>query len=161
MAVIVTRGRFRLTDDGNMEPVDDCALVLADEFDGDPLQSDLTTPGDLVPFKPGADVTYLGDIHAVEPQDSILAGIQIDDHVAVLRGCGPRVWHHTGSGWALSKPDPVQSVAISYRLASGGRYIGDSEGRVDPHNPIGPGVIDPDHTPRDKEFSAPSVGQRT
>ncbi|APX11590.1 DUF2169 family type VI secretion system accessory protein [Tateyamaria omphalii] len=157
MAVVVARGRYVVQPDGSLDAADRPELILSDVFEGGPQDSDMLVASDLVPFKPATDVTYLGAIHAAEPSDAILAGIQIGDHVAVLRAVGERSWICDKDTWHLTQPDPIQQADLTYCHASGGRHIGDPDGQVDARNPIGPGVISLDHTPTDAQIPAPRI----
>lgn len=102
----------------------------------------MVAPGDLAPFKPAADVT-------------------VGERSAALRVHGPRDWETALSfvtpTWRLGAAKPVPSVALDWRLAAGGRVIGDPEGAVDDRNPIGPGMLDEALTRRGRPFRAPQI----
>ena len=160
MAVIVARGRFRLVSGGAMEPLDAPDLVLGDGFAGNPQKSDLLSASDLVPFKPATDLTCLGTLHAPEPQRAIVGGLRVGSHTAIIRGTAPRQWVYANGSWHLTDGGSITEIDLTYTSASGGRLIGDPQGRVDPRNPIGPGLIDPDHTPTDLEIEAPRIDSK-
>ena len=160
MAVIAARGRFRLVSGGLMEPLDAPDLVLNDRFAGNPHSSDLLAVSDLVPFKPATDLTCLGTLHAPEPQRAIVGGLRVGRHTAIIRGTAPRQWIHAGRSWRLTNSGAITEIDLSYTSASGGRFIGDPHGRVDPRNPIGPGLIDPNHTPTHLEIEAPRIDSK-
>lgn len=159
MAVVAVRGSFLVGPGGALELAETQQIVLADEFAGDPQKSPLVRLSDLVPFKPGTDVTFLGSAHAPQgqPLASISAALSIAGRRVEICATGPRQWRAVQDSWILSEPEPVDVVPVCYTLASGGRIIGDPEGTVDPRNPIGPGLIDPDVTPRNRDFPAPRL----
>ena len=157
MAVIAMRRRFWFELGAPMAALARPELALSDRFAGDPQTSDLLTASDLVPFKPATDITVRGTLHAVKPQAHILAGLQIGRHIAILRATGPRAWVYDRNRWRLTESAPAQTAPLSYRAASGERVIGDPEAGVDPRNPIGPSLVDPDHTPREREIEAATI----
>ncbi|RAP39468.1 hypothetical protein BYZ73_20340 [Rhodovulum viride] len=132
------------------------ALVLADEFAGDPHREPMLKAGDLVPFRPGADITVIGSAHAPEPAREFEAAIRVGPLTKRLRLTGPRHWVHDGR-WRLSEPEPVSEVPLSWRLASGGRIVGDPDGDADPRNPIGAGIVHPLYTSEKLEIPAPQI----
>lgn len=159
MACIAVRGSYVFGEQGRIGLQEQQDMVLADIFEGDPHKTPLLKPGDLVPFKPSTDVTILGSVFAADGEAApVLHGsIQINDFKAQLRACGPRHWAHAQDSWQLSEPEPITEVPLSYTLASGGRVIGEPDGLVDPRNPIGSNLIDPDFTPADKTYPAPQI----
>lgn len=156
MAVVAARARLRVDPDGQQYYEPEQALVLADEFDGDPHQSAMTRCNDLIPFKPAADVTLRARLQAAEPAERLLGAVQVDGQYAELRGRGARHWVHD-KRWRLTRPEPIAALDIDWTLASGGRIVGDPDGGADPRNPIGTGVIHPDFTPKTVEVPAPQI----
>lgn len=156
MAVIVARGRIRVDPDGSQFFVEGTELVLADEFSGDPHKSSMLRGNDLIPFKPFADITLKATLQSSEPAEFITGEIHIGDVSASIRGCGSRYWYYD-RGWKLSTPKPISELSLCYTKSSGGRYIGDPDGRVDPRNPIGSGVIDSEYTPQTLDIPAPQI----
>ncbi len=60
--VVSVRGTFRVEPGLALATADDQeAFQWEDVYDGDPQQRPLLRQSDLVPFKPGTDVTVLGD----------------------------------------------------------------------------------------------------
>ena len=155
MAVVVARARVRVDPDGT-QYLEEGDLALADRYDGDPHAAPMIAAGDLVPYRPFADVTVRGALHAPEPRARVEGGIAVGGRTVRLRGCGPRTWHHDRI-WRLSEPEPVAEVPLDWRLAAGGRIVGDPDGGVDPRNPIGPGIIHPDYTSERIELPAPRI----
>lgn len=160
MAVCSVRGTYEVSPSGALRLASAQDLVLADEFDGDPQKGPLVKPNDLVPYKPGTDVTFLGSAFAPHGQAAPLfnASIQIMDHWKTVRLSGPREWvAEETDGWRLSRPEPVKAAPICYTKASGGRMIGDPDGTVDPRNPIGCNLIHSDFTPTGRNYPAAQI----
>lgn len=156
MAAVVVRARLMLHADGNVTFADAQDLILADAFGTDPHRSSMTEVGDLVPFRPAADVTVRGSLHVSEPATVLTAGIMVDAQSAVLRATGPRQWHYD-KRWRLGDPDKVTEVSLCYTLTTGGRIIGHPDGEVDARNPIGAGVIDPAFAPKSVALRAAQI----
>lgn len=163
MAVVTARARYDLYADGRLELAGEQALVLSDEYEGAPATTPLLRAGDLVPFRPRADVTVLADAFAPGGRmaPSWTVGIRIEGFQQVLRIFGPRRWLPVGegpaAGWRLEEPQAVVGTALDPRFAAGGRVFGDDTGEVDPRNPIGVGTIDARVTPRGRAYPAPLI----
>ena len=156
MAVISARGRIRIEPDGSQYFIEGTELVLADEFTGDPHKTSMLQCNDLIPFKPFADITLKAKLQSAKPSQFLQGEISLGDTHAVIRGCGPRHWFYD-RGWKLSNPEPISELGLCYTKTSGGRYIGHPDGKVDPRNPIGTGVVDSDYTPITVELPAPQI----
>ncbi|WP_437730043.1 DUF2169 family type VI secretion system accessory protein [Sorangium sp. So ce1335] len=159
MAVLAVRAEFLLSAEGRLSPAPDQALVLSDEYEGAPQATPLLRVGDLIPWKPAADVTLLGEAHAPfgEPARAWTVGVRVGEHARALRVHAPRTWEPDSGRFRLVEGEPVARAPIDYRSAAGGPVIGDPEGNVDARNPIGAGVIDRHHTPTDRALRAPTV----
>lgn len=163
MAVAVVRASYLLTPDGALTLAGDQRLVLSDEYDGPPATSPMTCVSDLVPFKPGADVTACADSFAPHGEAARMwtAGLRIGERSHVLRCHGPRRWMRRNGAasplWDLSEAEPALSIPVDYRLAAGGRVIGDPRGEADAGNPIGAGLIDPRVTSPYFDYEAPRI----
>lgn len=155
MAVVVARARIGVEPDGS-QFIDESELVLADSFEGDPHRTPMREASDLIPFKSGADVTLKATLHAPEPREQLHAAIRLGDLYTEFRGHGARHWYRRRK-WRLSPPEPVAQVPLCWSHASGGRVIGHPEGDADRLNPIGPGVIHPEFTPKSIEVPAPQI----
>ncbi|PTW39768.1 DUF2169 family type VI secretion system accessory protein [Rhodovulum kholense] len=156
MAVVAARARFEMRD-GQIFYSGQQELVLADEFEGDPHRTPMLRASDLIPFKPAADITVLGRIQAPEPASELRAGLRVVGKAeAHLRACGLSDWYYD-QGWRRSSHEPVQDVPLDWRLASGGRMVGEPDGAVDPRNPIGAGMIHPDYTSEKLRITAPQI----
>lgn len=147
MAVVSVRARYDIAAEGRLRLADAQQIVLNDVYEGDPQRTPLLQVGDLIPFKPCADVTLLGS--ACAPTDRAAetweVGLSVGSYATRLRVHGPRSWEPAFKmlkpTWKLGRATPTRSVPIDYRLAAGGRYLGDPEGRLDDRNPIGPGLL--------------------
>lgn len=163
MAVTAVRARYHLAAGGELLLADKQEIALNDVCEGDPYQTPLVRVGDLVGYKPAADVTVLGTAFA--PSGIAAASwsvkIAVGTHEASLRVHGPRQWEPTfrllKPTWKLGPAAPVASVALDYRLACGGRFAGDPDGASDQRNPLGPGLIHADWTPWGKALRAPQI----
>lgn len=163
MAVVALRAGYDLYPDGTIEKAARQDLCLADIYDGPPQIAPLVRVSDLVPFRPTADVTVLGDAFAPDGRSmpNWEVGVQVEKHAHVLRVNGPRNWQPSSNRraptWTLDQAKPVDRVALDYRLAAGGRVIGHPTGEVDARNPIGVGIIDPTITSHLSLYAAAQV----
>jgi hypothetical protein len=136
-------------------------VLLADTYDD---LGQLLDPADFVPYKPGTDVTVLANAHTPsgQPERTWTVGIEIAGRSKNLRVYGPRFWiPQDAGGWAMGEADPVLSVPLTWRNAFGGPIPrpANAEGPQDRYrfNPLGPGLLDPNHSPRDRPSPAPCV----
>lgn len=159
MACIAVRAEMVFGEDGQIHFSDQQEIILADKFEGDPQKTPLVTPGDLVPFKPGTDITFLGSIHSGDQSEKqvLEASLKIGNHTRSIRASGPREWIADGDSWHLSDLERISELPLCYTKASGGRLIGDPSGRVDPRNPIGPNLIDVQFSPRGRNYPAAQI----
>jgi len=173
MVVIAARGTFDLLADGKLQIAEQQALVLKDVFDGRPLSTPLVRAGDLIPFKPAADVTVLANAHSPDgrPAWHWPVGVSVDktvDHV--LRVHAPRAWKWNREGllgrWKLDyTAKGATEVPLDYRYSFGGVLNGDPnvDGKnivamPDQRNPIGRGPIARDNNvKRDIDYPAAQI----
>jgi hypothetical protein len=156
--VVSVRGTFVHVQDGRaawyqeQEP-----FQWQDRYDGDPHMTMLLRQTDLTPDKTGTDVTFLGRSFAPEGRAGTwTCGIEIGAVRKTLHVTGPRQWEpliqkarwpfQHGEvkvvGWRLGEPDPVDSVAMDWALAAGGRSsFSSDEDEPDPRNPLGRGRL--------------------
>ena len=163
MAVICVRATFDLMPDGALVPANKQEIVLTDVYEGDPHRTPLIRVGDLIPYKPAADVTLIGTAYAPggRPAKSWEVAVAVGTHEVRLRVNGPRQWEPTlrllRPTWKLGTPAPVTSVPLDYRFAAGGRFVGDPDGTSDPRNLIGPGILHEDWSRPGKPLRAPQI----
>lgn len=159
MACVAVRADYIFGDDSKIRLSEQQEILLADEFAGDPQKTPLIRPGDLVPFKPGTDITYLGSAYSADgsEQPFLTGTIRINDITRTIRACGPRQWVADGDSWFLSDPEPVSELPLCYTKSSGGRLIGDPDGTVDPRNPVGPNLISTAFTPKGRNYPAAQI----
>lgn len=129
--VVAVRGTFVHAQDAAMglgrpqEP-----FQWEDLYEGDPHTTPLLRQGDLVPGKPGTDVTFLGSSHAPQGRaaGTWTCGLRLGPVHKTIRVFGPRAWTpqvrqrwagwHANApreeiaGWELSEPEPVRAVAV-------------------------------------------------
>ncbi|AFL51195.1 hypothetical protein ABIE78_002995 [Sinorhizobium fredii] len=139
-----------------------------DVYEGDAHSTALLRQSDLVPEKPGTDVTFLGSSFAPGGKlaqswtAEIRIGVRLHKRLLVT---GPRQWlpqtRLTWSGlfardpkplltgWTLGEPEPVGQVDLTWAKAFGGPVTGTEEegAPADVHreNPLGPGLLDITH----------------
>ena len=163
MAVICVRATFDLSADGALKLAEQQEIILNDIYEGDPHRTPLLRVGDLIPFKPAADVTVLGNAYAPggHAASSWRVGVSVGTHETWLRIHGPREWEPTlrylKPTWKLGAAEAVTKVPLDYRLAAGGRFVGDPEGTYHLDNPIGPGILHADWSRVGKSLRAPQI----
>ena len=163
MAVICVRATFNLMPDGALVPANSQEIVLSDVYEGDPHRTPLIRVGDLIPYKPAADVTLIGTAYAPggRPATNWEVGLAVGTHEVRLRVHGPRQWepttHFLKPTWKLGASEPVTSVPLDYRYAAGGRFVGDPDGNCDPRNLLGPGILHEDWSRLGKPLRAPQI----
>ncbi|MEM7497551.1 MAG: DUF2169 domain-containing protein [Pseudomonadota bacterium] len=150
-------------------------FLWEDVYEGDPHATPLLHQGDLVPGKPGADVTFLGKSYA--PGGAAKAWtcrLSVGPVERRLHVTGPRRWQPVRgrsllggedprsrvAGWALSEPEAVTAVPMDWRQAYGGAVPGSGEdgpAEVDPRNPLGCGIAGPREVWVDAPRPAPQI----
>ena len=168
--VVTLRGTFEHMQDGTACWCDEqMPLQWQDAYEGDPHETPLLHQGDLVPEKAGTDVTYLGVSHAPGgSQQNWRCAIDIGPVRKALHLNGPRHWQPVMrrarwpfrrqdeiTGWQLGEANPIDSVAMDWRLAAGGRE--EPEADPDPRNPIGCGRIGPSENWQNRPVPAPQI----
>ena len=185
-AVMIVKGTFDLHPEQVKIAADQQLPVLADHYYGEPETSSLVMEGDLVRYKPGADIYITG--HAYRPREAAgnewlaqiaVAQTQVRDSaqhktgdVLTLRHTlhlhGPRFWEIGFlGGWRLSPAETVSAVALQYELAFGGQFERKVKVSaqhpngvvVDAYapNPVGIGYYQIDSMERGKRYPAPQI----
>ncbi|MFP7675831.1 DUF2169 domain-containing protein [Marivita sp. S0852] len=136
------------------------AFQWQDSYENDPYTSPLVIQSDLVPDKPGTDVTFLGESYCDDPPRSEwtchLALGPIAKELAVT---GPRCWVKAKASafsskapdWQPGAPEPASSVPMDWRLTA----RGDGTDAGTEHNPIG--LNRPVEDGKDAEHPAPQI----
>jgi len=169
--VVTLRGTFEHVQDGPARWRDQqMPLQWQDAYEDDPHLTPMLHQGDLVPEKPGTDVTFLGASHALDgPRRHWPCGIEVGPMRKTLQVSGPRHWQPVIRrarwplrsdeeiiDWSLGEAEPAESVPMDWRLAAGGRgAFVDAE--PDPDNPIGCGRIGPREAWRNRPVPAPQI----
>jgi len=149
MACLAVRGRFDLTRDGALKPADEQALVLSDEYEAGPQDSQLLRTSDLIPFKPNTDISVIGYTYAPSGQqrDGWQFGISINNCQTILQCHGLRDWVRYDGKWRPGKIKPVDRVPLDYRFAAGSNYAEEMP-NANGANPIGALIINRQRQPR-------------
>ena len=162
VGVCVAKASFRVLSDGSLKTIRPAPdIQLEDEFDGDPARSTLAREQEFAPGKTGTDILIRATAHSpggaalqdwpvsVEVPGRLHYGFQVR---------GPSMWRPAGSGWALTAPEPVTEVPLSYALAFGGETAGEAPEVFD-QNPAGRGFSTEESRRRREPFAAPQIGE--
>lgn len=157
LGVAVVAACFAIRRDGGLRQLlKQPPLVMSDIYEGEPLASPLLVQGDLVPYKPATDITFLGETFAPggRPLPGWDCALDVGTISKKLRISGPRDWvRQYGSRlswrrqdrdrWRLSDPVHVPKVALDWRKAFGGTISDNSESPADvvSDNPLGCGLL--------------------
>jgi hypothetical protein len=141
--LVVVKGTFSLASQERGVPLlaaEQAPITLVDTYAGEPGQSSLSRPSDLVPEKPGAEVFVTG--HLIPAQSGVgvldvaLTLGTVDKQVRVF---GDRVWERSVFGYRASAPAPITRMPIAWERAFGG-FDETTQERFGP-NPIGCGFM--------------------
>ena len=169
--VVALRGTFEHVQNGAAHWRDrQMPLQWQDAYEGDPQTTPLLHQGDLVPEKPGTDITFLGSSHAPDgPKPDWTCGMEIGPVRKTLHVSGQRDWRAVAKSarwplrrdeeitdWDLTEASPVATVPIDWRLAAGGSdaFI---HSDPDPDNRIGCGRVGLRERWQNQQVSAPQV----
>lgn len=186
--IVSVRATFTHVQDGTIEIArEQESFQWEDAYDGDPHQTALLRQSDLIPDKPGTDISFLGDAWSPskEPQKSWRASIRVGDVSKEIDVCGQRFWKpviqekwagfsarepkRAISDWVLSDPEPARQVAVCWTNAFGGTIPGtgdtetDAPEDVERRNPLGCGIVNlgiPADTPPVRAPQITSPGER-
>ncbi len=177
MGVVSVRGTFNLVEDGPLALAQNQAPLLpADEYAGDPHETDMIAQSSLVPFKPGTDVTFVGAAYAPNeiPRASWTCGLTVGPVSKSLRVFGNRHWEAVRKpegkgrpkqsqrgrreGWVMGEAEPAQYVVLSWNKAFGGSDpSGLDEKEAYPTNPIGRGIVSESAPEAVQRIPAPQI----
>lgn len=159
LGVVSVRGTFLLTKDGPLSlSREQAPLEMGDIYDSDdPHGSQLITQGNLVPFKPGTDITFVGAAYTDDgtPQKSWTCGLSVGPVTKDLRVYGPRNWiaererprlfrpARSKRIWRLGEAEPVSYVILDWAKAYGGTIPvpTDQQPQQYERNPLGCGIV--------------------
>ncbi|WP_435105948.1 DUF2169 family type VI secretion system accessory protein [Arhodomonas sp. AD133] len=153
--LVVVRATFALPRHGEVaEPAErQHPLQTGDRLIGKdpdcPMRAVVHRAGELIPPKPGADILIHGHAHSEQgrPRRDWLAGIRVGQCEHLLQVSGPRQFERRWGGWRLSEAQAVETVALDYRLAFGGCFLGHPAPELPPRyvykadNPAGCGWL--------------------
>jgi hypothetical protein len=137
---LIVKGTFDVRRDGRTR-LPKAQLPLS----GDEHEGDATTPvryeGDLVPFKPRADLLCVGRAYAPggQPLTSLAVRFGLLERPKEIRVFGERRLRMLGPTPEIGPPEPFTSMDLSYCRAFGGVDPDDPDGGVCPTNPLGRG----------------------
>lgn len=150
LTLVVVSGRFELPRPG--APGDPVALPLeqqgevrlADEYIGDPPALCLAYEGQSAYTRPGTDIYLRG--HAWAPGGRATTRSRVELRVGPCHKralvFGARVWSRTATGVGPSRPEPFESIPLTYRRCFGGSPERSSKtvAEAAEYNPVGCGL---------------------
>lgn len=169
--VVTLRGTFEHVQGGEARwRADQMPLQWEDAYEGDPHSTPMQHQSDLVPEKPGTDVTFLGASHAPEgPSPSWTCQMDVGPIHKRLHVSGSRKWqpvvkparwpfrrHEDIVDWELTLPEPTASVPLDWRFAAGGQNAFEDI-EPDDRNRIGCGRLGPKETWQNRAVPAPQI----
>lgn len=119
-----------------------CPLVTADEYWGDPGKSSLRRSSEAHLLKPGTDVLLLGEAHAPRdrPVESCVVSVRVGSLQQQLQVWGDRRWKGGLISPRLSAPELFTTMPLVWERAFGGvQEVGEGQGLAEPRNPVGQG----------------------
>jgi hypothetical protein len=116
------------------------AIVLADQYWGDPATSSLRYPSELHLPKPGTDVIVNGEACAPRGRavTQLDVGVRVGARCKYARVFGDRLWTPGYRVVEPCRPQPFVRMPIVYERAFGGS---EPEGEVVGDNPVGMGML--------------------
>jgi hypothetical protein len=141
MASVVVKCAFEVDRSGEVRRADEQLVV--NEADSETPYG--TIDGDVVPIKPGCDLTVMGPAVAYPPGRSVEAMevlLRIGGFRRTMRVFGDRAWLPTGRGFQPSRPVPFTAMPLDYSRAYGGFAVHADNYRAPlPENPHGCGFV--------------------
>jgi hypothetical protein len=121
------------------------ALVLADEYWGEPGMSSIKYASESHLAKPSTDVILVGEAIAPRkrPVSQIDVTLAVADRKKTVRVFGDRSWKEGLVGASATSPVPFVKMPLVYERAFGGAGEADPEKSVpfEPRNPVGCGYV--------------------
>ncbi len=120
------------------------AVVLADDYWGEPGTSSVKYASEAHLSKPSTDVVVIGEACAPgqRPVTQLDVSIAVADRKKTIRVFGDRVWEKGLFGMKMSDPAPFETMPLVYERAFGGIHLVDpdkNEVVFEPRNPVGRG----------------------
>jgi hypothetical protein len=141
--LVVIKGTFLVVGDGAVTPADEqIPVAFGDVMEGEGESARVRLEGDMVPFKPRADIFLLGKAHAPggKPVSVLDTRLHVGNVKKVVRVFGDRAWI-SGKGKlttpVFSEPEPFTEMDLVNEKAFGG--IDAESGGVCAENPAGCG----------------------
>jgi len=119
-----------------------CPIVIADEYWGEPGQSSLKYASEAHLLKPGTDVLLVGAAHAPRgrPVESCRVFVRVGAATQVLQVFGERKWRGGLFSPSISPPEPFTRIPLVWERAFGGMHArGDGRVLGEERNPVGQG----------------------
>ncbi len=120
-------------------------LVMADEYVGEPGQSTVIKPSEIVPFKYGSEVIVTGKAFPPVAQPPLVmeatVGLQFPNGKPWSKSImviGERHWQSSLLGTVASDPSHLKPIELIYEYAFGGKSV-NNEQQSFPENPAGVG----------------------
>jgi len=144
LSVLLKRSYDIVPDRPCRRAAEDRALVPADEFWGEPLNSSVRHESDLVAFKLGTDVVLDGRVYAPggTPTQGCHAALTVAGRSKRVLAIGDRVARHVDGGAPFfTEPLPFVTLDLRYELAYGGTDVYSDPVAIYayPNNPLGRG----------------------
>jgi hypothetical protein len=164
--VVVARGSYEIIPGARMRPLEkQSPLIMSDLYCGSPQETPMLAQNDLVPFKPGTDVTLRGWTFSPggEPRANWRCGVKLGMVEKIINVHGPRVWEPVIKDdklldWTLGPATPVDRVELGWQLATGGILPGSSAEKTRcADNPVGCGLVDLVHCDHGQVHAAPQT----
>jgi len=137
-ASVVLKATFAIPgQEGVCRPAPEQLPVLSEPtYTGDPGESSIRYPADLVPEKPGTDVVFVGHAYPpnLRPLTELTSHLEVGPLRKTIAVVGDRTWVPSFFGVVMSKPVAFERMPITYERAYGGRSP-----RLDERNPVGTG----------------------
>ncbi|PCC68206.1 hypothetical protein SAMN02745121_08925 [Nannocystis exedens] len=139
--LLVMKGSFEL--DGEVLRPTYAAVVLADQYRGDPASTSLVAASEVVLFKPLPDLLLSG--HAFPEERGGTTGavsFRVGNWSKDALVFGDRVWMRGVTGLHPSAPQPFERIPLVYERAFGGADLARTSPLGCPENPVGVGMVD-------------------
>lgn len=100
---------------------DQIAPVLEGEYYGDPENSSQKYEPECSPYKLNTDIVLIGTARAPQPGVTKFdCGFRVGQNMRIAKIIGDRSWYRQVSGMAISEPEVVEEVPLTYENAFGG-----------------------------------------